>query len=836
MIRRISGIMMMAAALTLLAGPVKGVTTTSTIALWLFDEPLGLYPSHVMDDQSENDYPLVLGLGGSIVPGKFGDALSPLSHEEIILPEGEKLFGLQEMEPLEGRTVAPLTWHNARFAALMTSGENHLRKEVGFVNPTDSKLNLGKFDWTVECWFRSSGKQSGPGVLFEIGRGPRVDNTEITQLLYHPGEASFEFINTPSGSRVRLASDKEALGSGGWVHLAFTYDAGNRKLNHYVNGKQTSAETIEMKSLEHGEEAYMSLCRNAAWEMPLPGMIDELRISKGMVYDGDFKVPGSFSKARKAVSREDHLMAGPPPLFDGPESSPLPLDDRKFLFIDDALFSESENITFNVNPPRLEEKVISQIEGAFRKHLTAVEDEEGLIRIYNSIHDDYLAVRTSEDGINFIIPDMGSNYRGQKNIVSHEPTGGMGNPFIDPNAPAEEKWRYITGFHNRGIYLYTSPDGYDWTRHKTAHIPFRSGTQSCTFYDDQRQLYVGYHRSGMGLTPAGATQRQSARTETADLYHPIPFDPVSQEETWEASKTMRLRQPQPWWLDNGPLTPGGFGIEYPLAFLPDENDLPGVDQYVTKATKYEYAPDVYLAFPIVYFHYEKDGPVTRQILMDPRRGRGSGPIETQIAVSRDGVNWKRYYRPAYIGNGKHGDWKVNQAYIAHGMVKRGNEIWQYYFGTGFYHSAYAENKDERAVFRVVQRLDGFISADAPYDKTGYFITKPFIFRGNRLVLNIDTDAAGYAQVGLLDEHGIPIQGFETDKCIYINGDFIDTEVEWLLNKEEVEKIEIRSEKDYIKLASIVKTNLDLSSLEGKTVRLEIRMRGARLFSMQFVER
>ena len=835
MMNRIAGILMMAAVMNLLAGRMQAEVTTHTIALWLFDEPVALYPSHVLDDQSDNDYPLVLGLGGKLVGGKFGNALSPIMHEDIILPEGEKLFGLQEMKPLDGRTVAPLTWYNARFSALMTSGEKHLRKEVGFVNPTDSKLNLGDFNWTVECWFSASGKGSGPGVLFEIGQGPRVDNNQITQLLYHPGEASFEFINTPSGNGVKLVSDKEALVSDNWVHLAFTYDAGKNMLSHYVNGKLAFSVTIELRSLDHGEEAYMSLCRDAAWEMPLPGVIDELRFSEGIIYNVDFEAPGSYSIVRQAVKKED-LLAGPPLLFGADENSPLPLNGRKFLFIDDALFSESEYITFHVNPPRLAEKVIDKIEGAFRKHLTVVEDEVGLIRIYNSIHDDYLAVRTSEDGIHFIVPDMGSDYRGQKNIVNHEPTGGMGNPFIDPNAPAEEKWRYITGFHNRGIYLYTSPDGYAWTRHKTAHIPFRSGTQSCTYYDDQRQLYVGYHRSGMGLTPAGATQRESVRTETVDLYHPIPFKPVSQKDTWEASKTKRLRQPQPWWLDNGPLTPGGFGIEYPHSFLPDENELPGVDQYVTKATKYEYAPDVYLAFPIVYFHYEKDGPVTRQILMDPSRGRGSGPIETQVAVSRDGVNWKRYSRPAYIGNGKHGDWKVNQAYIAHGMVKRGNEIWQYYFGTGFYHSAYTENKDERAVFRVVQRLDSFISADAPYDKDAYFITRPFVFKGNRLVLNIDTDAAGYAQVGLLDEAGDPIRGFEAERCIYINGDFINTEVEWLLNKEEVEKIEIRSEEDYVKLASIAKTNQDVGSLEGETVRLKIRMRGARLFSMQFVER
>jgi hypothetical protein len=579
----------------------------------------------------------------------------------------------------------------------------------------------------------------------------------------------------------------------------------------------------------------MSLGRSGSWKMPLQGLLDELRFSEGVVYTGKFEVPGSFGQRRPPVLKED-LLAGPPLLFGENEKYPLPLNDKKFLFIDDALFTESKDLTFHVNPPRLAEKVIDHIEGPFRKHLTVVEDEEGVIRIYNSIHDDYLAVRTSRDGIHFEIPDLGSSYRGQVNIVNREPTGGMGNPFIDPNAPPDEKWRYITGYHNRGIYLYTSPDGYRWTRNRTAHISFRSGTQSCTFYDDQRQIYVGYHRSGMGLTPGGATQRQSSLTETTDLCRPIPYDPVSQEETWEASGTMRLRQPQPWWLDNGPLTPGGFGLEFPLKFLPDENDLPGVDIYVTKATKYEYAPDVYLAFPIVYFHYELDGPLTRQILMDPSRNRGSGPIETQIAVSRDGVNWNRYYRPAYVGNGKHGEWNVHQAYIAHGMVLRGDEIWQYYYGTGFYHSSYDKEEDQQAVFRVVQRLDGFISCDAPYDREGYFISKPFVFRGNRLVMNIDTDAAGYAQVGFLDEDGKSIEGFGTDNCIYINGDFIRTEVEWLLNKDEVDKLEVRSEKDYMKLSALAHTNLDVSDLEGKTVRLMVRMRGARLYSMQFIEK
>lgn len=821
-------------ACTLMAQGGEG--SAATVALWLFDEPVALYPSHVLDDQSANDYPLVLGLGGRLEKGMFGNALSTVMHADIKLPEGEERFGLQEIENQEGRSVAPLSWYNAQFAALMTGGEKHLRKEVGFVNPTASKLNLGAYDWTVDFWLKPDAGASGRGVVFEIGQGPRVDNPEVTRLSFDAATGGFVLENTPSGTVTLLSASKKHAGHSDWVHCALTYAAEDAKLILYLNGKKNASASVRIESLPQGDEAYLSLGRNGAWENPLQGLLDELRISEGIRYEKKFKLPLSLAPDRAPVKQED-LLAGPPLLFGENEQYPLPLNDRKFLFIDDVLFSESKDIEFNVNPPSLEEKVIDDIAGEpYRKHLTVVEDEEGLIRIYNSIHDDYLAVRTSRDGIHFEKPDMGDPYRGQVNIINQEPTGGMGNPFIDPNAPEEEKWRYITGFHNRGIYLYTSPDGYEWTRNKTAHIPFRSGTQSCTFYDDQRQLYVGYHRSGMGLTQAGATQRQSSLTETTDLYRPVDYEAVSQEETREASKTMRLREPQPWWLDNGPLTPGGFGIEYPPTFLPDENDLPGVDQYVTKATKYEYAPDVYLAFPIVYFHYEKDGPLTRQILMEPSRGRGSGPIETQIAVSRDGVNWKRHYRPAYVGNSKHGDWVVNQAYMAHGMVDRGDEIWQYYFGTGFYHSAYEKDRSEQAVFRVVQRKDGFISADAPYEREGHFITKPFVFKGNRLELNIDTDAAGYAQVGFLDESGQAIEGFDVDHCIYINGDFIATEAEWLLNKEELDKVEIHSEDDYAKLGAMARSSKDLRALEGKTVRLKVRMRGARLFSMQFTNK
>ena len=122
-----------------------------TIAFWPFDEQQGLYPSCVLSDHSENDFPLVLGPGGSIVKGKFGNALQAIKQPEIILPQSTStVFGMVPIPISEGRTVEPMNWSNAMFCALMTSGENHLRKEVGFRQPTKTKLNLGNFNWTIQ--------------------------------------------------------------------------------------------------------------------------------------------------------------------------------------------------------------------------------------------------------------------------------------------------------------------------------------------------------------------------------------------------------------------------------------------------------------------------------------------------------------------------------------------------------------------------------------------------------------------------------------------------------------------------------------------------------------
>lgn len=774
-----------------------------TIALWLFDEPRGLYPSHVMDDASPNDYPLVIGRSGAIVNGKYGNALDATAFMKLQIPDmNEAGFGLSKpLQVPNGRTAVPMNWNNALFTGLMTTGEKHLRKEIEMVNATDTKLNLGDFDWTVEFWYKPTKSSIQDAVIFEVGEGPLRERNQITKLSISKDNNSFILENNPSNTIVLITTSQKVLSQlNQWHHYAFTYNAETDQIKHYIDGKKKGESNAEIKPLNHGDEAYFSIGKDGFWQKSLPGILDEVEFFEGIKYKKNFKTPGSKSPLYNKEAKPLALKKGLPLLFAGENNTPLNLGDRKHVFIDDAFVESMDDaLKLVVNPPKKMERVMSGIKGEFRKHLTVVEDKKGVIRIYNSVEDDYLAVRSSTDGVHF----------GDTKVIIEENVGGLGNPFIDPNGPDDEKWKYFSDYARRGIYLYTSPDGYNWTRKKTAILPFRSGTQSCSFYDEQQQKYITYHRSGINLTPANDTQRSTIVAVLDDLTIPDQFKVLSQEDYINYKGDFRIRDPKPWFLDNGPLTPGGFGIEYEHKFDPLPQDPPGTDIYVTKATKYEWAPDTYVAFPIVYFHYESDGPITRQILGSEERGLGSGPIETQLSVSRDGLNWKRYNRPTYLGPGEHAGKNVITAYIAHGMVKRGNEIWQYYFGETYYHSAPKRDIDGKGVYRLVQRLDGFVSIDSPYDKEVEMITKPFTFEGDFLALNIDTDAAGYTQVGILDENGNAIEGFSVDDCVYVNGDFFDKKVEWM------------------------KKGTDVSELKGKTIKLVYRMRGSKLYAMKF---
>ncbi len=640
-----------------------------------------------------------------------------------------------------GRSVEPLWWGNAGFAALATLGERHLRRPR-FRNPTASPLNLGAQDFTLEFWYLPLPGGAGEQTVIEVGTGPRGENDRFTRLALHSETGVLRLYRGEGKPVAELGAPRQALqaGSSRWVHLALTHSAAWRRVTVFVDGRpQSSVEAALPGPLEQGEEAYLTIGCDGRFARRLRGRLDELRVSSAVLYNGPFAPPGSFSLTYSGRLVRTEPPTGTTLLFPGgrPAALPVELGSRKHLFIDDALIAHSEGVAFVPNPPERREKVFEDLRG----HLTLVEDETGLLRIYYRVKEDWLAVVTSRDGVRWEYPDLGWEHDGLRNVVLAAPVG-LGNVFIDRTAPPEQRWKYFSGIRRNSMFVFTSADGWRFVPHETAALPFAAGSQSILYYDDQRRLWVGHHRSDYGATPWGRTERRFVLSETDRLLEPWPWQPATPERTAQIAGQRRIkdRQLDPWFLDNGPLSPPGLGIELPEVMGPDERlDPQATDIYTTKVIKYPWAPDVYLAFPAVYFHYDHVPPPTRSTLSDRSRQLGSGVVEVQLAVSRDGRTWKRYPRPAYVPINSGGADSIHMMFMAHGMVRRGNEIWQYaggHPGNGVhYHSAWVRQPNS-PLWRFVQRRDGFVALEAAYTG-GSFTTHPLRFAGRRLVLNVD---------------------------------------------------------------------------------------------------
>jgi hypothetical protein len=224
-------------------------------------------------------------------------------------------------------------------------------------------------------------------------------------------------------------------------------------------------------------------------------------------------------------------------------------------------------------------------------------------------------------------------------------------------------------------------------------------------------------------------------------------------------------------------------------------------------------------FPSMFHHFPEpaggESPVgygTHKVPSPDAAGhfRNDGVLDIQMAAGRDGVRWERFDRRPYIGNGLDGSTDSRSMYILIGWIRRGAEIYQYYGGYDHFHGEYVAFKRLRgmgAIMRVVQRLDGFVSADGDY-RGGSLTTPPVVFTGARLELNVNTSAVGEVRVELTDGEGKTLPGFAAADCDPILGNHIARTVTW-------------------RGASSVE------ALAGKPVRLRFAIRNAKLYAFQF---
>jgi hypothetical protein len=203
---------------------------------------------------------------------------------------------------------------------------------------------------------------------------------------------------------------------------------------------------------------------------------------------------------------------------------------------------------------------------------------------------------------------------------------------------------------------------------------------------------------------------------------------------------------------------------------------PGEHLYTNQTHPYFRAPHIYIAFP------------TRFI---PERNSSTDILFMATRAGSD--HFERLFSEAIIRPGPDPErWGNRSNYVSLNVVPTGpTEI-------SIYH------KDGH---RYVFRTDGFVSIRAGAEP-GEMQTRPFVFSGAALELNVSTSAAGSVRVELQDREGRPLPGFALNECSPFVGDVIDHKVHW-------------------------QGGADLSSLAGHAVRMRLALQEADVYSFRF---
>jgi hypothetical protein len=347
--------------------------------------------------------------------------------------------------------------------------------------------------------------------------------------------------------------------------------------------------------------------------------------------------------------------------------------------------------------------------------------------------------------------------------------------MIDPNAPAERRYGYLSSDGKLKTRLFASPDGIHFTMHPDEICSLHSDSQISSFWDARLGKYFHFPRRVVN-------DRRAVGVVTTD------------------------RMDQSW--------PPPDAI--PVVMSGDDRDPPEVDLYTNAAQQYALAPNAYVAFPTPYYHHNL--PKERAYLLEPTLAKGGksndGTIETQLATSRDGLRWKRHRAP-YVPLDTYDGLDIKVAMMIPGTVYTDAALYQYFVGYAFTHGdtqvRYGKGgRQLGGIFRLEQRIDGFISLDFDYPG-GEVVTAPFTFTGRRLRLNVNTSASGEGRVAILDAAGQEISGYGLGDARYINGNYTAATVAWQDGK------------------------TDVGALAGRAVRLRFVFRGAKLYSFQFAE-
>lgn len=154
-----------------------------------------------------------------------------------------------------------------------------------------------------------------------------------------------------------------------------------------------------------------------------------------------------------------------------------------------------------------------------------------------------------------------------------------------------------------------------------------------------------------------------------------------------------------------------------------------------------------------------------------------GPLDIQIAASRDGTHWTRSWpRLSIIPRGQPGTFDGGALLgVASQPVDTGDETWVYYTAINTGHGGTMPPK-RTTIGRAVWRRHGFASLDAG-PMGGSLDTDSFRLAGDRLWVNADAHR-GKLRAALLGDDGQPVPGCTLEACDEITSDGTGLELRW----------------------------------------------------------
>ncbi len=444
----------------------------------------------------------------------------------------------------------------------------------------------------------------------------------------------------------------------------------------------------------------------------------------------------------------------------------LDIGSRLGLFVDDYLIDLREGVRLQLHEPQPEEVVLvadAPWEGNISGYFNVFRDGELYRMYYRGAHAPTPTTRgkysvachaESRDGIHWIKPEVGL----------FEAEGSKANNII-----WNGDWR-ISSFV---AFKDSNPDSAQDARYKAFA---RHGPISDVLY--ALKSPDGIHWSLMSRDPVitkGAFDSQNLGFWDTVRSRYVAFTRMGRKGV----RDIQFQTSQDFlnWTDP-------VFLEYPGA--PEEH------LYTNAILPYERAPHLLLGFPTRFL------PETQQ-------------TEPILMASRDGGRSFHRWPEAVIPRSAPRDRDGNRSnYMVWGLVQLPSRDHEY--------SVYAKEAYYRGpavrIRRFTYRVDGFVSVHAGYFG-GELVTKPLVFNGDNLVLNISTSAAGSIRLEIQDAKGNPLPGFALEESPLIWGDEIEHTVRW--------------KRTHAKATS----DKPLARIAGKPVRLRFVMKDADLYSLRF---